>query len=93
MSGTTFPLPDEDARFAPGGVSEEEQTAYARAVDDPKRQDEDPGARAQRLRRRRRLLAYGTVPALLALTSAGWMGYLSLMTMAGHRLVDRKSVV
>lgn len=88
MSGTTFPLPDEDARFAPGGVSEEEQTTYARAVDDPKRQDEDPGARAQRLRRRRRLLAYGTVPALLALTSAGWMGYLSLMTMAGHSAVD-----
>lgn len=88
MSATTVPLPGEDARFSPGGVSEEAQAAYARAVDDRQRKDEDPAARAQRLRRRRRLLVYGTGPVVLALAAAGWMGYLSLMTMRGNSAAD-----
>ncbi|MCL3777793.1 MULTISPECIES: tetratricopeptide repeat protein [unclassified Actinomyces] len=83
---STPALPGEDTRFAPGGVSEDEQTAYAQVVA-PQEAGEDPGARGRRLRRRRRLLGYGAVPAVLALAAATWMGWLSVMTMLGHSAV------
>ncbi|QPL05206.1 MULTISPECIES: tetratricopeptide repeat protein [Actinomyces] len=79
-------LPGQDARFAPGGVSQAEQSAYAGVVaPQQQKKDEDPDVRGRR--RRRRLLGYGVVPAVLTLAAAIWMGYLSVMTMLGHSAV------
>ena len=48
---------------------------------------EDPRRRAVRLRHRRRLLAWGAVPALLASVISIWLGFVFLMTLAANRSV------
>lgn len=87
MSAPT--LPGQDARFAPGGVSEAEQSAYTSiVVPAPQQQTKETDPDVRRRRLRRRLLGYGVVPAVLAMAAAIWMGYLSVMTMLGHSAIE-----
>ena len=46
---------------------------------------EDPRRKTARLRRRRRLLAWGGVPAVVATVVSVWMGFVFLMTLAANR--------
>ena len=46
---------------------------------------EDPRRREARLRRRRRLLKIGGVPAVLATTISLWLGSIFLISLAGNR--------
>ena len=46
---------------------------------------EDPRRREARLRRRRRLLKIGGVPAVLATTISLWLGSIFLISLAGSR--------
>ena len=79
----------EDARFMPGGTSQEAARDYAERVglSDPADREEDPRRRAARLRRRRRLLTWGGIPAFLVIVLVAWMSFVSLMTIAANRAI------
>lgn len=85
--------PTGDARFRPGGTTEDEARAYGESVGVAPEGSggadgdafEDAAARAARLRRRRRLLTWGGVPAVIVLLLCAWMGTVSLLTLLGNR--------
>lgn len=90
--------PTGDTRFRPGGTSEDEARAYGESVGvapDPAAPDgdapEDSAARAARLRRRRRLLTWGGVPAAIVLLLSVWLGTVSLLTLLGNRAAVHES--
>ena len=85
--------PTGDARFRPGGTSEDEARSYGESVgvvpegtgDGAADDTEDAAARAARLRRRRRLLTWGGAPAAIVLLLSAWLGTVSLLTLLGNR--------
>lgn len=85
--------PTGDARFRPGGTSEDEARSYGESVgvvpegtgDGAADDTEDAAARAARLRRRRRLLTWGGAPAAVVLLVCAWLGAVSLLTLLGNR--------
>ncbi|WP_315501256.1 hypothetical protein [Actinomyces radicidentis] len=85
--------PTGDARFRPGGTSEDEARSYGESVgvvpegagDGTADDTEDTAARAARLRRRRRLLTWGGAPAAVVLLVCAWLGAVSLLTLLGNR--------
>lgn len=102
------PATQADDRFQRGHMSEQDAQEYAQTVAD---QDgsgkaelppEDAGARAARLARRRRLLGWGALPAVLVAVVSIWMLTVSGLTFAGghalthedyHKAVARYSLV
>lgn len=88
-----------DARFRPGGTSEDEARSYGESVgvvpegtgDGAADDTEDAAARAARLRRRRRLLTWGGAPAAVVLLVCAWLGAVSLLTLLGNRAAVHES--
>lgn len=91
--------PTGDARFRPGGTSEDEARSYGESVgvvpegtgDGAADDTEDAAARAARLRRRRRLLTWGGAPAAVVLLVCAWLGAVSLLTLLGNRAAVHES--
>lgn len=91
--------PTGDARFRPGGTSEDEARSYGESVgvvpegtgDGAADDTEDAAARAARLRRRRRLLTWGGAPAAIVLLLSAWLGTVSLLTLLGNRAAVHES--
>ena len=90
-SGATLPDAVEGAQGAAGGTPEQVPD-YLQEADpndgasspDPSA-PEDPRRREARLKRRRRLLAIGGVPAALATIISLWLGSIFLISLAGNR--------
>ena len=70
---------------ATGGVPSAQ--AVSAAADESHDGAEDPRRKAARLRRRRRLLAWGAAPALLVTAVSLWMGFIFLMTIMANRAI------
>ena len=92
--GGTQPGAADGAQNAPGapgsaGAPSEQEVDYLQNAD-PKddassQAPEDPRRREARLKRRRRLLAIGGVPAALATIISLWLGSIFLISLAGNR--------
>ncbi len=92
--GETQPGAADGAQNAPGapgaaGAPSEQEVDYLQNAD-PKDDasspaPEDPRRREARLKRRRRLLAIGGVPAALATIISLWLGSIFLISLAGNR--------
>ena len=92
--GGTQPGAADGAQNAPGapgaaGAPSEQEVDYLQNAD-PKDDasspaPEDPRRREARLKRRRRLLAIGGVPAALATIISLWLGSIFLISLAGNR--------
>lgn len=92
--GETQPGAADGAQNAPGapgaaGASSEQEIDYLQNAD-PKDDasspaPEDPRRREARLKRRRRLLAIGGVPAALVTIISLWLGSIFLISLAGNR--------
>lgn len=93
-SGGTQPGAADGAQNAPGapgaaGAPSEQEVDYLQNAD-PKDDasspaPEDPRRREARLKRRRRLLAIGGVPAALVTIISLWLGSIFLISLAGNR--------
>lgn len=93
-SGGTQPGAADGAQNAPGapgaaGAPSEQEIDYLQNAD-PKDDasspaPEDPRRREARLKRRRRLLAIGGVPAALVTITSLWLGSIFLISLAGNR--------
>ena len=93
-SGGTQPGAADGAQNAPGapgaaGAPSEQEIDYLQNAD-PKDDasspaPEDPRRREARLKRRRRLLAIGGVPAALVTIISLWLGSIFLISLAGNR--------
>ena len=92
--GETQPGAADGAQNAPGapgaaGAPSEQEVDYlqnAAPKDDASSQaPEDPRRREARLKRRRRLLAIGGVPAALVTIISLWLGSIFLISLAGNR--------
>ena len=93
-SSGTQPGAADGAQNAPGapgaaGASSEQEVDYLQNAD-PKDDasspaPEDPRRREARLKRRRRLLAIGGVPAALVTIISLWLGSIFLISLAGNR--------
>ena len=93
-SSGTQPGSADGAQIAPGapgaaGAPSEQEVDYLQNAD-PKDDasspaPEDPRRREARLKRRRRLLAIGGVPAALATIISLWLGSIFLISLAGNR--------
>ena len=93
-SGGTQPGAADGAQNAPGapgaaGAPSEQEGDYLQNAD-PKDDasspaPEDPRRREARLKRRRRLLAIGGVPAALVTITSLWLGSIFLISLAGNR--------
>ena len=92
--GETQPGAADGAQNAPGvpgaaGASSEQEVDYlqnAAPKDDASSQaPEDPRRREARLKRRRRLLTIGGVPAALVTIISLWLGSIFLISLAGNR--------
>ena len=93
-SSGTQPGAADGAQNAPGapgaaGASSEQEIDYLQNAD-PKDDasspaPEDPRRREARLKRRRRLLAIGGVPAALVTIISLWLGSIFLISLAGNR--------
>ena len=93
-SGGTQPGAADGAQNAPGapgaaGAPSEQEVDYLQNAD-PKDDasspaPEDPRRREARLKRRRRLLAIGGVPAALVTITSLWLGSIFLISLAGNR--------
>ena len=93
-SGGTQPGAADGAQNAPGapgaaGAPSEQEIDYLQNAD-PKDDasspaPEDPRRREARLKRRRRLLAIGGVPAALVTITSLWLGSIFLSSLAGNR--------
>ncbi len=85
-----------DPRFQRGATSEAQARAYAETVSapepeaDPGLRPEDPAQRAVRLRRRRRLLGFGALPAGTAVAVGVWMLVLTGLTWSGSHALTRQ---
>jgi len=92
--GETQPGAADGAQNAPGapeaaGAPSEQEVDYLQNAD-PKDDasspaPEDPRRREARLKRRRRLLAIGGVPAALVTITSLWLGSIFLISLAGNR--------
>ena len=92
--GGTQPGAADGAQNAPGtpgaaGAPSEQEVDYLQNAD-PKDDasspaPEDPRRREARLKRRRRLLAIGGVPAALVTITSLWLGSIFLISLAGNR--------
>ena len=92
--GETQPSAADGAQNAPGapgaaGAPSEQEVDYLQNAD-PKDDasspaPEDPRRREARLKRRRRLLAIGGVPAALVTIISLWLGSIFLISLAGNR--------
>lgn len=92
--GETQPGAADGAQNAPGapgaaGAPSEQEVDYLQNAD-PKddassQAPEDPRRREARLKRRRRLLAIGGVPAALVTIISLWLGSIFLISLAGNR--------
>ena len=92
--GETQPGAADGAQNAPGapgaaGAPSEQEIDYLQNAD-PKDDasspaPEDPRRREARLKRRRRLLAIGGVPAALVTITSLWLGSIFLISLAGNR--------
>ncbi|VEG28272.1 hypothetical protein [Actinomyces howellii] len=78
---------DDPTRFQPGGTSAQDAQDYAASLSPAEAGPgpEDPRRRAARLRRRRRLLTWGGVPAVLVLIVSVWMVLVWGLTTAANR--------
>ena len=94
VGGETQPGAADGAQNAPGapgaaGAPSEQEVDYLQNAD-PKDDasspaPEDPRRREARLKRRRRLLAIGGVPAALVTIISLWLGSIFLISLAGNR--------
>ena len=94
VGGETQPGAADGAQNAPGapgaaGAPSEQEVDYLQNAD-PKDDasspaPEDPRRRETRLKRRRRLLAIGGVPAALVTIISLWLGSIFLISLAGNR--------
>ena len=94
QGGGTQPGAADGAQNAPGapgsaGAPSEQEVDYLQNAD-PKddassQAPEDPRRREARLKRRRRLLAIGGVPAALVTIISLWLGSIFLISLAGNR--------
>ncbi|SPT53582.1 Uncharacterised protein [Actinomyces bovis] len=95
VTGPVIPDPAGDERFARGHMSEQATEAYTQTVTvgeaKPELPPEEPATKAARLRRRRRLLAIGAVPAALTTLVSIWLVAIAGLTLSGSHAAQKEN--